>query len=275
MGGDSFAQIAPHISQTFKHRVRTQADLMAPKYAKAPVAEAVIDIRAAVGAGVSADDFRSLVSQLAEQFPSSAPMQNFEMGVEQEIGQEAKFHTAHAYIGQRLQTADARRVLQLRLDGFTYSWLAPYDTWDAFKAEARELWNQFSVIGKHKVANRLAVRFINRINLSDPRPIELKRYFNIMPKMPETLGGDVDTFFMQLQISMNECTPGARAIINFAGNEASEKIHSELILDFDVFIESEFACNNDFIWTKIDGLRTCKNVLFESCITNDLREAIS
>jgi uncharacterized protein (TIGR04255 family) len=247
---------------------------MATRYEKAPIAEAVIDIRAAVGPGVSVESFDHLVEQLADRFPSVAPIQNFQMGVEQEAGQEAKVRTEQALVGRRLQTLDASRVLQLKLDGFTYSWLAPYDTWEAFRSEAESLWDLFRETAQQETVSRVAVRVINRINLTDDRPIPLKKYFHILPKLPDRLNGEADTFFMQLQIRMDDCTPGARAILNFAGNEPSEGSPSEIVLDFDVFIEEELRPGDKLLWEKLNGLRDCKNVLFESCITDELRSEI-
>lgn len=247
---------------------------MPTRYDRAPIAEAVIDIRAAVGPGVSVESFDDLVLRLSDRFPSVSPIQNFQMGVEQEAGQEAKVRTEQALVGQRLQALDASRVLQLRLDGLTYSWLAPYDSWEAFRAEAKELWNQFRDVSRPESVSRVAIRVINRINITDPRPISLKKYFHILPKLPDRLNGEADTFFMQLQIRMDDCTPGARAILNFAGNEPSEELPSEIVLDFDVFKEEQLDPAGQLLWDRLDGLRECKNVLFESCITDELRKVI-
>jgi uncharacterized protein (TIGR04255 family) len=263
-----------HLPRTAEH-IGTAIDAMAPKYAQAPIAEAVIDIRAAVATGVSVDSLAGLARDLAPRFQSSAPIQNFQMGVRQEAGQSASFHTAQAVIGVRLQNADASRVLQLKVDGFTYSWLSPYESWEAFRAEAEELWNLFREVGRPTHASRLAIRTINRINLDERPPVSLKQYFNIRPSIPDELGEFADAFFVQLQIKMEECSPGSRAIINFAGNETSPDVSPEIVLDLDVFLEEEVDVAAGDMWPRLEGLRHCKNRLFESCITDELRKVIA
>lgn len=268
--GDSlYASASPVLS------IADRPASMSAKYERAPIAEAVIDIRVDASPEASAAIFKEMLTELSDRFENTTPIQNFQMGVEQDASQNATFHAAQAVIGYRLQNSDASRVLQIKIDGFTYSWLAPYASWEDFRKEAYELWKRFDATIGYRQTSRIAIRTINRIIIDDPRPIELAKYFRLLPTIPDPLGNDADTFFLQLQIRMNECTPGARAIINFAGSEANSGVPADLVLDLDVYVDEIAGMGEEEIWRKLDGLRVCKNTLFESCITDELRSKIS
>jgi uncharacterized protein (TIGR04255 family) len=92
----------------------------------------------------------------------------------------------HAHRGFRFERADARRVMQTKLDGFSYSALAPYDEWEGFRPEAKHLWKLYRDICHPIRVTRVAVRYINRIDIplknSDPRSsLQLEDYFKTYP----------------------------------------------------------------------------------------------
>ncbi|MCJ2140258.1 TIGR04255 family protein [Methylobacterium sp. E-066] len=246
---------------------------MSRHYAKAPIAEAVIDVRSVPGPDVTAASFDELVHRLRSQFSVAAPIQNYQFGLAHEAGQAVQFHGAHAEIGRRLQTTEANRVLQLKVDGFTYSWLPPYSTWEEFRDEAKSLWSEYVKIAACSAINRVAIRTINKIELPPDPGVSLKKYFNLHPQVPDSING-ISTFFMQIQTAMHDCTADARAIINFGGNAFSPETPPEVVLDLDVFVERVGFLEKD-IWECLDGLRGCKNKLFESCITDEFRALIS
>lgn len=76
----------------------------------------------------------------------------------------ASAKTTAKKIGFQFWDAEKVRVFQARLDGFTYSRLAPYDCWEDLCGEARRLWRQYREFAKPERVSRIAVRYINRLD---------------------------------------------------------------------------------------------------------------
>src|SRR5262249_31475046 len=111
--------------------------------------------------------------------------------------------TARSHRGYQFTRADERRVLTTKLDGFSYSALAPYDRWRTFIQEARELWQLYRDAFHPTVVTRVALRYINRINipLGTTGLVRLEDYLQTYPQIaddltPNTMSG----FIMQVQI---------------------------------------------------------------------------
>src|SRR5678809_118110 len=47
----------------------------------------------------------------------------------------------HAFVG-----GEGKHVVQFRINGFTFSRLAPYQTWEQFRNEAKTLWESYRQI---------------------------------------------------------------------------------------------------------------------------------
>jgi hypothetical protein len=72
-------------------------------------------------------------------------------------------------IGWRFVSPDKLHVFQARLNGFTFSRLPPYVDWESFRTEARRLWDLYRAVANPIAPTRIAVRYINRLDL--PLPI--------------------------------------------------------------------------------------------------------
>jgi uncharacterized protein (TIGR04255 family) len=83
------------------------------------------------------------------------------------------------------------------LDGFAMSRLAPYENWNAVRDEARRLWDIYRSIAKPSKLIRLAVRYINRIDM--PLPLgDFKDYLrtvpDVSPDLPQGLAYTANSF---------------------------------------------------------------------------------
>jgi uncharacterized protein (TIGR04255 family) len=125
-----------------------------------------------------------------------------------------------------------------------------------------------------QVVTRLAVRVINKLKV----PVlfaDLKQYSNLLPHMPEGIPVPADTFFMQFQLSLEHIAEGCRAVVNVASGIQNDRSISELLLDFDLFVEHRFDAADKTMWSTHDKLSEGKNQLFEACITDATRKLIS
>jgi len=248
---------------------------LSPKrYKRAPIAEAVIEIRAQAPNPLDSTALKGLADSLKKDFPKQAPMQFLQVALAapQQPGESVSQTVSQAEIGLRLTKSDDSRVLQIRQDGLAYSHMAPYTDWATFRAEAEPLWVQYRAICPDAKLTRCALRYINRIDIPGPK-IEVYDYFALYPKVPEQLTHqDVISMALNVQIPQHdlECV----AVINQALVEPVKPGYLSFILDIDIFRLGIESWQDTDAWEFLDKLRSRKNEIFEGCITDRTRELI-
>jgi uncharacterized protein (TIGR04255 family) len=245
-----------------------------PHYTRAPIAEAVIDIRVANPGAVALSAVTEAADALAKEFPSRLPIQQFQMGFQTDASNPAssQFTNNQELLGWRLLSKTQDRVLQLQRVGFSYSHLPPYSDWENFRSEAKGHWSTFEkALGDAGGVSRIAVRIINRIPVPKTQ-VDLSKYLTVYPVVPESLPSTANALFVQLQLSMPHIYPDARAIINVASGAVDEN-GAHVILDIDLFVE-RIVSNDEEMWDVLEKFGFEKDVIFETCITDEVREAI-
>jgi len=248
------------------------SEFVRPHYDKAPIAEALIDIRVASPDTVTMDQLTSSAVGLGQDFPTRHPIHQLLFGFQAvpDSGQAAGFMNNQEQIGWRLTNKAQNRVLQLQRIGFTYSHLPPYTNWDSFRDEARRYWTSYrAVVGQP--ASRIAVRIINKI----PTPsaeIALEDYLSVYPVVSEKIPATADAVFVQLQLALPKLLPDARAILNVVSGQADAS-GSHLVLDIDLFVNRVLG-DEEEIWSILEKFGLEKDVIFEACITDKVRKAI-
>lgn len=234
------------------------------RYKNSPITEAVIDIRLALVPGRTVDS----LLPIREQIVSNYPKQSETLKLEGRFGLGQTATQQQTLTGYRFDSADGKYVLQARVDGFTFSRLAPYEHWEPFEHEARRLWTIYRQYADPVDCIRVAVRYINRIDLPKV-PSEMKDYFEtypeISPKMPQIMDG----FAMQVLISQGN---GIVLSLIQAGVPAPRPEVASINLDLDLFKESQTDFSTDHsIWLFLNSLRDIADDTFESCITDKAR----
>ena len=247
------------------------SEFVRPHYEKAPIAEAIIDIRLAAPDAVTLDQLTEAADTLADELPNRQPIQQFALGFQAGPEGAGGFFNNQAQLGWRLLPKTQARVLQLQRIGFTYSHLPPYTDWDTFSDEARRCWTAFQSVVKQPVANRVAVRMINKIPAPNAE-FAIHDYLSIYPVVPETIPATVDAMFVQLQLAMPNIFADARAIVNAASGQADPS-GPHLLLDIDLFVNRLIKTDEE-IWSTLEKFGKEKDSIFESCITDKVREAI-
>jgi uncharacterized protein (TIGR04255 family) len=128
------------------------------------------------------------------------------------------------------------------------------------------------VVGKKKV-NRIGTRFINRIDI--PNHVlegrKVPELFRTNITIAPEIGGDVDNFAFSLN-TVHKAT-GAKLTIQSAIVQPPALLeHTSVALDTDAFWDTEIPLRVDEMWAKADVLQDAKNEVFESSITDRLRE---
>jgi uncharacterized protein (TIGR04255 family) len=240
-------------------------------YDNAPIKEAIIEIQIESSqplaltnlekAGISvpqgyAERRRLMMGQLRGQFEGGILTATAN---QDEIG--------YAFVG-----GEGKHVAQFRVNGFTFSRLAPYQTWVQLRNEAKTLWNLYrQIVGALPVV-RVGLRYVNQLDI--PMPIrDFRDFIRFYPEISSDLPQELAGFFLQVQIPQEDL--GAMLILNEAMVPPPGPDFASVVLDIDVFKQGLKIESDDEVWNVLEGLRLRKNLIFEGCITNKTRELIS
>ncbi|MHB8846286.1 MAG: TIGR04255 family protein [Nitrospirota bacterium] len=238
-------------------------------FPRAPITEALLDIRVELNKSFPLSDLEQLHQKIKDRFPDKQQRIAFQTNIKlAPSGPTAEIPSSQPD-GYLFRSSATNKILQARLDGFTFNKLKPYQNWQVFKSEAQELWDLYYQCTKPLKITRLALRYINRIDL--PVPFNtFKDYIltlpEVAPELPQALAG----FFMQLTIPNSE--KEATAVVNETIENVTGSQKLPLIFDIDVFREVSFMNNRADIWPIFDQLRDFKNDIFFSSITEKTKE---
>jgi uncharacterized protein (TIGR04255 family) len=169
--------------------------------------------------------------------------------------------------------AEQKRTVQARVDGFTFNWLAPYDTWEALRDEAREHWDRYRETFNPEAVTRVALRYINRIPI--PLPVgDFADHFRTVPVIAPDLPQGLHALFMRLEIP--DPRRGFLGILTETFEQPSgEPARLPFILDIDVIRDATFEPASPSLWETLEHLRDYKNELFYGTITDKTKELFS
>lgn len=230
----------------------------------APIQEALIDIFVKLAKDVNLTLLRKLCETASGDYPIVQEIREAELEVD--IVRDKLSHTRTA-TGFRCLNREGNRVVQFRLNGFTYNWLKPYERWETFRDVAKEFWGIYSNATKPTSVLRVGLRYIN--NLEFPATFEdFKQLFSGSPEIPETLPQTVTRFITRVSITKETTDCSATITQAFEGIVDPKTV--PIILDIETLRRSEFATiNDDEIWKTLEDLHTFKNEIFFSSLTEE------
>jgi uncharacterized protein (TIGR04255 family) len=241
-------------------------------YTKAPITEAIITLAIELPVGFEVERLRNFVDGGVQYKP---------VGEERMMGFTATISGAGTGVstidptinGFRFSDAEGRYILVCRQNSFSLSRLAPYESWEAFRDEARRIWNGFTEKFSTPKVTGLNIRYVNRIEIpwKAGQQIDFRWYFRTFPEVSSDIDVRLAGFYMRLDIPLTSID--ARLILNQAMLPASSPSPESIsvLLDSDIVSGSEPA-GEDEIWNRFEILRKAKNDVFEACITNLTRE---
>ena len=241
-------------------------------YPNAPIIEAVIDLQTDFKSRPSPGDFRPLIATLQGRFPTAVELSDLQVAVNVPPGTPPapRVDTHVGQIGWRLTDTANSRVVQIRQTGFTYSHLPKYTTWEVFSGEAKSVWQEFVRAMSPATVTRVAVRFINRIEVPKQR-FEPREYFRLYPEIPIGIPDEINGMFMQLQMAQRDIGPDVTAVLNLALIPPDKPNTVPILFDIDVFAQRSFEPESPEVWSTIEQFRTRKNEIFEASITDESR----
>jgi uncharacterized protein (TIGR04255 family) len=236
----------------------------------APIREALIDIQ--FEPHVSSETLRLFSKAVMPKFDRQSNIWQQTLGFEFTEDNQSKTSTAREALGTRLDSDAVGHVVQARINGFTFSKLAPYKDWEEIRDSAKEIWYEFLKFAKPVVVTRVSVRYINALDI--PLPIhDFADYFTALPQIPPTLPQGIGAFLQR--VILIEPRTGSVAAITQALEESQPGTQANkvtIFLDIDCFNEKQLTPDSDELWVSLDGLRDFKNAIFFEHITEKTAE---
>lgn len=240
-----------------------------PTLAKAPITEALIDLQVKLPDGTKPELFNSFYDEVKEKYPEQKEQRHAQYEV-QPGGKDGPLEPRGTkVVGYQYFSSDKIQVVQARVNGFTFSRLKPYTTWEDLRTETLRLWEIYSKIANPVSITRAAVRFIN--NLQIPMPIsDFGDYLVSPPTIPQALPQSLSSFLTRNVIYMPN--HNFHIIVTQAlENIISDSKPAPVILDIDAFHLTPDGISDKQAWEALEHLRHIKNDVFFESITTKLR----
>ncbi|OHB75842.1 MAG: hypothetical protein A2Z34_05435 [Planctomycetes bacterium RBG_16_59_8] len=244
-------------------------------FEKAPITEAVIDIRVEPSPGLRLPDLEKLHPLISSAYPQKRAHRAWEgiLGTrEDSVSMASKDHGVAWY---SFWSADQRQVVAFRQDGFSFSRLRPYTRWEEFEPEAKRLWDIYARETKPLFVTRLALRYINVIDIPS-QSFDMNEYFTQPPQAPKGAPRSVmENFLSRIRLRLPESDASATVTHALAPKTDKSVNITPILLDIDIFREVRSDRVYDAShWTGIASLRDIKNAIFESSLTERAKELI-
>lgn len=244
-----------------------------PPYPNAPITEAALDIRVQLPESVVLSDLATMQTEETARYPGKRQMNAIAVEFQATLGGGSEpadtGSTTRTPNGFMSLSSDERQVFQARLDGFTFSRLAPYDRWETFVLEARRLWARYREVARPTTISRVAIRTINRLDL--PLPFaDFKEYLRTVPEVSPGLPQGLAGFFMQLQMPQPDMD--AMCLLNETMIPPAKPGFVSVVLDTDLYRTGHIASDEAGLWELFETLRARKDEIFEECVTDKARE---
>jgi uncharacterized protein (TIGR04255 family) len=254
-------------------RLDIQTDEESVHLSRAPIVEAVIEVRAR--AEVIWDE-AAISSALMSQIPdyrTRDSLREFQHELRVEPGHEPQQTVRDlGWRGLVLESAGQPHVVQYNRDGFVFSRLRPYETWEQFSCEGLRLWQIYQDLAQPSEIQRLGLRFINRIEMTLLES-GYDDYLTAHPKSPVELDLPVQGFFHHDVLVV----PGYDYAINVIRTiqpPQQPESGAGLILDVDVFTTQPLALESDALHNRLIEMRWLKNKVFFGSLTPNALEAL-
>lgn len=232
---------------------------------KAPVLEALFDIRAVLPPSFSVESLAELAKQFRDTYPNATALHHFEAQFAVTEGKpEIRPMPVDTVAGYLCKSSDEKTIVQFRGDGFTLNRLAPYTSWDALIPEALRLWNAYAEYSHPESVPRVAVRYINKMAFPDFQSLAQRLVWvpNLPPEVPGTLANSL------MRVETHDDETRIASIVTQSIEKGLTATFSAL-LDTDIFQQAEFVGRFEDIRQVFASLRQVKNRVFFSCLTEE------
>ena len=233
---------------------------------KAPIVEAVLDIRVVLSVEWNETNLRNQLERLLPDYPKHDAIQETEFQLSPKTGTNVIKDFVH--VGLKCQSEDGLNVVQFNKDSFVFSRLKPYENWGKFSQEALRLWEIYCELLEPTEIGRIGLRFINRLAIKQGQKIELADYYKRPPLPIEGLNWSLSGYLHREVLQV----PGASYFVNVTKTTQNTKKDIGLLLDIDVFTNKHLNFDELQISEHMNKMRWVKNKVFFSSLTEKTLE---
>jgi len=238
-------------------------------FPNAPITEALLDIRVQLPKEITLKNLESFQEGIKGRFPEKKTRVFFKAQIPTSAAPPTSIPTTGGPDGYMFRSPNEQKIVQARLDGFTFNKLKPYEKWVVFRDEAQSLWKRYYEIANPVRITRIALRYINRIEIPSPLK-DFKDYILTTPEIAPGLPQGVGHFFMRLVIPFPD--DQTTAVITQTMEKPTDDERLPLILDIDVWQKVNYEAQTEEMWKKFEKLREIKNDIFLKSITEKTKE---
>jgi uncharacterized protein (TIGR04255 family) len=239
---------------------------------RAPIVEAVIEIRVRTSRTLEETSLRSILEPKLSDYVFLDSVREYHGELKFESGRLPSQKVQDVgWKGVRFRSSDKKHIAQFNRDGFAFSRLEPYLTWEQLESESDRLWNVYKELAQPVEIQRLGLRFINRIKLP-PGELLFEDYIQPAPSSPR----DLDLPFHGFMHKDTLAVPGHSYAINVIRTiqqlSGTTESGVALILDIDVFTTEGFDLDSAVLPQRLLEMRWLKNKVFFGSITEKALE---
>ena len=243
-----------------------------PHYGRAPILEAIIELRFN-GDPLSERDFERLQNRFKGEYPSIEERR--EISVEMAPNNAVVTHAVPSGFKMTAKNA-VDVVLLMKKEFFASTRLGSYDRWETFQAKAKDNFDAFTKIVGRKKITRIGVRYLNRFDIpvKDLNGQPLNKFLKIGVAIPTAIMKTIGNF--GISVTGVETSTGAGFTLSCGTSPPALLEHASIGLDIDVYWDREDKIPGriEEVWATTDVLREAKNHVFETSITDSLRAII-
>jgi uncharacterized protein (TIGR04255 family) len=238
---------------------------------KAPLVEALLDIRVAPRMGLTFNDLEPLRAAYGREYAKVVETRTAGLHFELPTGVklEAIARATAAPAGLMFFDATGKNRVQASLDEFTQNVLAPYADFESLLAKARANWGEYRRVTAPLSITRISLRYVNELRL--PRSGEkIEEFLPVIPSIPATLPQGLSDFAFRMTIDNPKIR--ARAIVNQIFQGTVDESGVQVILDIDAIQERQIPVDDTKLWDSFAELRAFKNDIFFEFVSERLLE---
>lgn len=240
----------------------------------APIVEAVIDIRARPASVLEEAVLKSRLEGKLSGYRFLDSMQHVQIQQQVNLRGGASVSPTMRELGWkglRFQSDDKKYIAQFNRDGFVFSRLEPYQSWQQLYDEGMRLWRVYVELAQPAEIHRIGLRYINRIQLP-PDELRFGDYLEAAPVPPKGLDLPFHGFMHQDTLSVPDHPYAINVIRTIQPPNVPSGMGLGLIIDIDVFTIKGFELNEAAMKQPLLEMRWLKNkVFFDSFTPNALK----
>jgi uncharacterized protein (TIGR04255 family) len=241
--------------------------MMARKYRKPPIVEAVCEFRFQPGRAWDRAFPNQIYDKLKADFPKNRTVQSF----------QASLNFALKEMKQQINLSDALQVLRedekavvtIDVDRLAISQLKPYTTWKEYLPLINQALSVYQEIVQPKGLHRLGIRYINLIEINSAL-VQLENYLNFYPALQWDLTDDYEAFVIGMQFPFDENRDCLK--MQLSNGDSVDPEMSAFVLDLDYFTNQSGIIGFEGVPDWLENAHLRVEAAFEGCIKDSLRE---